>query len=420
MGLFDGGGGGGIGGAISGAASGAGLGGALGATALGPVGMLGGAVLGSGALNGVPGLGPLAAAIGGGGQNAGWLGVGQFQGNPYDINQQSFQNDPLKAQQDAMRQAAAARAKIQGPQLNMSPQDQFRAQQLQLTNALQAQAAGQGPSMAQSQLRQATDRNLAQQMGLAASMRGGNPALAQRQAAMNAANIQQQAAGQAADTRTQEMLNAQSQLAGALGGARGQDISAAQSNLAAGLQSQAQKDQMAQFYQGQQNQAAGTIGQGQQDLERLQVQQNLGMQGLNEKGYENASNARGAAVGGLGQGIMDKLPDLAPLLAASTGMMVPGKPEVAGDSPKNDKVPIVASPGEIVLPRSIIHDDKKILSFVRALRGKVQKFEGGGVVQGGPNIDVDKGAATSQAFMGSNASAADRLASIFSAVTGGK
>jgi hypothetical protein len=36
------------------------------------------------------------------------------------------------------------------------------------------------------------------------------------------------------------------------------------------------------------------------------------------------------------------------------GGMVPGEPEVMGDSEINDKVPILASPGEAVLPRSAV------------------------------------------------------------------
>jgi hypothetical protein len=37
---------------------------------------------------------------------------------------------------------------------------------------------------------------------------------------------------------------------------------------------------------------------------------------------------------------------------------IPGTPEVPYDSTKNDKVPIMASPGEVVLPASIAKSDK--------------------------------------------------------------
>lgn len=35
------------------------------------------------------------------------------------------------------------------------------------------------------------------------------------------------------------------------------------------------------------------------------------------------------------------------------GGKIPGQPEVPGDSKENDKVHIMASPGEVVIPRSI-------------------------------------------------------------------
>lgn len=86
-----------------------------------------------------------------------------------------------------------------------------------LVSKLTAQMNGQGPSLAQAQLQQGTDQNIAQQMAMAASARGGSLGMAQRQAAMNAAGVQQQMAGQSGILRLQEQQQAQQQLAQLIG-----------------------------------------------------------------------------------------------------------------------------------------------------------------------------------------------------------
>jgi hypothetical protein len=65
-------------------------------------------------------------------------------------------------------------------------------------------------------------------------------------------------------------------------------------------------------------------------------------------------------------------PALSILLQAAGGK-VPGKAEVAGDDPRNDKVPAVLSAGEIVLPRSVTQDEdaaEKSKRFVAAIQRK--------------------------------------------------
>jgi hypothetical protein len=49
------------------------------------------------------------------------------------------------------------------------------------------------------------------------------------------------------------------------------------------------------------------------------------------------------------------------------GRKVPGKARVRGDSPKNDVVPALLSPGEIVVPRSKAKDPKKAAAFAEAV-----------------------------------------------------
>jgi hypothetical protein len=116
----------------------------------------------------------------------------------------------------------------------MAQSPQAIAAQQQLLGQLGQQAQGMGPSAAQRGLAEATGQNVAQTAALMASKRGAgaNAGLVGRQAAMQGANIQQQAAGQAATLRAQEQLAAQQQLGGMAGQQLGQ-IAGAQ---AAGLQ----------------------------------------------------------------------------------------------------------------------------------------------------------------------------------------
>jgi hypothetical protein len=55
---------------------------------------------------------------------------------------------------------------------------------------------------------------------------------------------------------------------------------------------------------------------------------------------------------------------------AEEGGSVPGKAEVSGDSPRNDKVPAILSPGEVVLPRSVAKNPQpdKVMDFLRRMR----------------------------------------------------
>lgn len=56
-------------------------------------------------------------------------------------------------------------------------------------------------------------------------------------------------------------------------------------------------------------------------------------------------------------------------MIASDGGTVPGQPKVFGDSEANDNVPAMLSPGEVVIPRSKVGDEKSIAAFLNALLG---------------------------------------------------
>jgi hypothetical protein len=92
-----------------------------------------------------------------------------------------------------------------------------RTQEQQNIDALTAQANGTGgPSVAQLQADRAQQANVANQMGLAAAMRGHTPGGALAQASDATANINSQAAGNAAILRAQEQLQARNALTGAI------------------------------------------------------------------------------------------------------------------------------------------------------------------------------------------------------------
>lgn len=66
------------------------------------------------------------------------------------------------------------------------------------------------------------------------------------------------------------------------------------------------------------------------------------------------------------------------------GGKVPGKAEVQGDSPKNDTVPAILSPGEVVVPRSKVNDEEDFKNFMREV--KKQKMAKGGMAQPMPAV----------------------------------
>lgn len=92
-------------------------------------------------------------------------------------------------------------------------------------------------------------------------------------------------------------------------------------------------------------------------------------QGMNSFG-------RGITGAGAAQNSMKSVKDaistlgsLASVAAASKGGKVNGKPKVKGDSLKNDTVPAMLSPGEIIIPRSHVGSPEKIASFLNGLLG---------------------------------------------------
>jgi hypothetical protein len=231
--------------------------------------------------------------------SGGTFGTGSYQGA---YTPQQMQSDLGMVQ------------KAQVAQLDPTQQAQARAAQQGLLAQFQAQASGQGPSLAQMQLQQATDRNAANAMGLIASQRGLNPGLAARLAGQNAANINQQAAGQSAMARLAEQYQAQQGLAGLSGQMRGQDLELAGQNAQLAQQSgqfnASQYNQMlAQAQAAQQQRIQQQNAQiAQMEEQRRQAAAQFGQKVVGGLASAGSGSAGGAAMGGAQNGLLAILP----------------------------------------------------------------------------------------------------------------
>lgn len=238
----------------------------------------------------------------------------------------------------------------------LNKQSQIYGGQQSLAQALQQQMAGQGPNPSQTQFMANQQGNIANAQGLIASQRGLNPALAARMGANAATQGNQQAALGSALLQQQQQLGATANLGNIYG-------------------------QMQQ----------GNIGE-----QQLYNQANLGQAGINAKtASENAAvkgqaaGQVGSALGSLGSlGATALLGPAAPV-AGIAGKLLGGKAHggyidghanVAGDSPHNDTVPAMLSPGEIVIPRSHAHDPEKAKEFIDHLLKENPKKGGYGDV----------------------------------------
>lgn len=224
------------------------------------------------------------------------------------------------------------------------------------TEQLGKAALGQGPSIADAQLKMAMDRNLSQQMAAAKSNRGVSAGLNARNVANAAANTFQGTAQQGAIDKLKEQQANQAQ------------FMAWNSQLAenAGVKqpstySQAAANQADQFNTSRQD------------------QQNAGL--LNA-GAGLLTTFAGSGGGGGGSGNFS--PNAQQQNAGwSKGGKIPGKAEVSGDSETNDKVHAMLSPGEIVIPRTVVAKGhaaaSKFVKDVLAKERPIKMWEGGGV-----------------------------------------
>lgn len=206
----------------------------------------------------------------------------------------------------------------------------------ELAVRLNRQATGGEMSAAQAQMQQGLDTSNKNAMALAASQRGINPGLAAALATQQQGLNQMETQAQTGLMRAQESAMANQALAGMYASQRGSQLQAAGMNAQLGQQKDGQMLNM----------------------------------------LSSAGNAA------LAYGLMNK-PEKTPTPNGSGGAqklepgnysnggMVPGKPVFGGDHPKNDTVPAMLSPGEIVVPRSVVQMGPEAISkFAVAIAGR--------------------------------------------------
>lgn len=231
--------------------------------------------------------------------NAG--GVSGLWGDEKDYN--VFTSDPVA---DPNYAANRAWVSLQlGKALNQRPDElytndsaQWRGDQRGLSEMLFAAARGGVPSVAEQQLHAATDANNRAAASTAASVSnyGGNPAAAFKAALNQQAMNNQQAVGQTAMLRADEMATARGQLGQVLDSGRGQDMAQAQAQLAASIsQRQAQQQYierlMAEGYSQDQANYMATI-------QQQQFQQgSLAQQEAAKHGISTANAGQGVGIG---------------------------------------------------------------------------------------------------------------------------
>jgi hypothetical protein len=300
---------------------------------------------------------------------SGLLGLGGQEVGQNPVTQQQIQQS-YGGTQSALQQQQALLQALQAQQGGVAGQGQVYGQ-------LQDVIAGRGPNPAQAMLAQATGQNVANQAALMASQRGAqaNPALLAQQMAQAGSNAQQQAAGQAATLQAQQALGALGQAGNLASTQAAQRIGATQGLTADQL---AQQQLLANQYQSA-NQLAS-------QNQRSVVGGLLG--GLS--GIPALSSLSGAAgpIAGMAAaahgGEIPKQPAYHAWAGAMLGKKsvgsrlkaggsVPGQAAVKGDNLKNDTVHAMLSPGEVVIPRSVMQGKdpaRGAAEFVQAVLAK--------------------------------------------------
>lgn len=267
------------------------------------------------------------------------------------LNKNAFDLSSAVQKYGGMTDAQVAAAKQRQEFANQANQ--------QLIQQLQGQTTGQAPSLAQAQLKQMQDRGLAQTIATAASQRGGNPALNARNVVMQQAAAGRENASQGAILGLQERNQAQQLLAGQLTASQGQADQLASGSIGQGFGQENTAKQLMGQYESQRfgaDTARQNVIHGQQNAILGGV---LGAAGTLAGGYFGGPT--GAKIGGAMGSSVGAQPKY-------DGGMIEGKEVVPGDNPANDTVPAKLSPGEIVIPKSVINAGEDAAhAFVSAL-----------------------------------------------------
>lgn len=326
---------------------------------------------------------------------------------------------------------------------SFAPSEQVRNQQYNLINSLQQAAAGGVPSAAE--LQQQVGLSDAQKMAAstAASQRGINPAMAARLAAQQQSGLASNAIGQGSMLRAQEQSAARNALAQALSGIRGQDLQQVQTNqqgvgLLGGLQNQQQAmgNQLAEGAAGRNAGLVGgvigalggagsslaggmrwkggmvgahrggmvgkyasggtveaTMAAADDFINAIKLygapDKNLqkGIAGLGGMGAALKAGSGGSEIGAPAEIASPLASQPSPAMYLEGGGFVPGEAKKEGDSPENDTVPALLSPGEIVIPRTLADNPEKAKSFIESIlenrKSKEKKMQGNAMFAGG-------------------------------------
>ena len=203
------------------------------------------------------------------GLSGGLNGSGQNVTNPYNTQDAST---ATQSSQQALQQQQAF--------LQATQAQNGLGNQTSVYNQMQGVANGTGPNPAQAALAQSTGANVANQAALMAGQRGSsaNVGLMGRQAAMQGANIQQQAAGQGATMQANQSLNALNNMGSIANTQAAQQAAATTANSSA--------------TQGEQGQVLGAI-----------ANQNTAASGLAGKSMDQQAALMGSVAGGAGAAI---------------------------------------------------------------------------------------------------------------------
>jgi len=364
-----------------------------------------------GAIGGMLGLG--GGAGGSGFSTPSGTNEGQIQ-TAYNQNQTAMQG------QNALLQALQSQQGLQN--------------QSNVYNQLQGVVNGQGPNPAQAMLNQATGQNVANQAALAAGQRGAasNVGLLSRQAAQQGANLQQQAAGQGATMQAQQTLGALGQ-AGELAntmaanqiGQQNANTQAVQNeqNILQGANTanNAVQGQLANTRLGQQAGLLGGVGNAVGAITHLFAgggsvggsaftPQSMFAQAMNapqgsvpqftaadnsplfaQKDKNKTAAAPAPTPAQIAAPVTKGAQNITPtnsMMDPSTAMVakggnvgdklkqgghVPGQAKVSGDSYKNDTVKALLSPGEVVVPKSVMESKDPVRGAAEFVRGVLAK-----------------------------------------------
>lgn len=242
---------------------------------------------------------------------------------------------------------------VNAAQINTAGASPFVGAEKGLMGQLQGQAAGQGPSLAEAQLQKGQQANLAGALAATAAQGGNqNPGVMQQNMLGRLADVNQDAAGQAAQARAGEQLSAQQQL-GALstqGASQQYQLGQAQAGL---NQQAAMGNQLAQQRaQAQWNQAvAGLTNTSQQGQNMLAGQDNAMSNSWQNAALGSAASGAGGALAGFGSsggtGVGSAMQDAADSGygmkgAAQGGLLL--SPTIAGEAGPEFAVPAVSTP----------------------------------------------------------------------------